>query len=177
MSTLPIPYFGADGKGGESWSQRQRRGAGDDPSDGPLPQAHHQCRPDGPGSNQGSHTLYPSFRRRNREGCGGVRVGLEDNLYFDFEKTKLATNEQLVQRVVQIARLIGRETATPRTPGRPFASRLNNYIPSARRPTFQEEADSRTSLCLSAPWPKSQGAERFLNWEAHLAFCFSSSLL
>jgi len=42
-----------------------------------------------------------------------VRVGLEDNLYFDYEKTKLATNEQLVQRVVQIARLIGREIATP----------------------------------------------------------------
>ena len=44
---------------------------------------------------------------------GGVRVGLEDNLYFDYAKTKLATNEQLVQRVVQIAKLIGREIATP----------------------------------------------------------------
>lgn len=34
---------------------------------------------------------------------GGVRVGLEDNLYFDRERTKLARNEDLLRRVHTIA--------------------------------------------------------------------------
>lgn len=42
---------------------------------------------------------------------GHVRVGLEDNLYLP-DKT-LATNLDLVQKVVAIAREIGREIATP----------------------------------------------------------------
>lgn len=45
---------------------------------------------------------------------GGVRVGLEDNIWYDPERTKLATNEELVKRVVEIAKAIGREIATPR---------------------------------------------------------------
>lgn len=45
---------------------------------------------------------------------GGVRVGLEDNIWYDQERTKLATNEELVKRVVEIAKAIGREIATPR---------------------------------------------------------------
>lgn len=40
---------------------------------------------------------------------GGVRVGLEDNIYLDHERTKLATNAQLVRRVVDIAHTMGRE--------------------------------------------------------------------
>lgn len=39
---------------------------------------------------------------------GGVRVGLEDNIYFDSERTQLATNTQLVQRVIDIAQTMGR---------------------------------------------------------------------
>jgi 3-keto-5-aminohexanoate cleavage enzyme len=42
---------------------------------------------------------------------GHVRVGLEDNLYFS--KGRLATNEELVARVVRIAREAGRPVATP----------------------------------------------------------------
>ncbi|SDE82130.1 3-keto-5-aminohexanoate cleavage enzyme [Sporomusa acidovorans DSM 3132] len=44
---------------------------------------------------------------------GHVRVGLEDNLYYDMAKTELATNEQLVKRVVEIAKLFQREIADP----------------------------------------------------------------
>jgi len=43
---------------------------------------------------------------------GHVRVGLEDNLYYDQEKTQLATNEMLISRVAKFAREIGREVAT-----------------------------------------------------------------
>jgi 3-keto-5-aminohexanoate cleavage enzyme len=42
---------------------------------------------------------------------GNVRTGLEDNLYY--EKGVRATNAQLVKRVADIARLLGREVATP----------------------------------------------------------------
>ncbi len=40
---------------------------------------------------------------------GGVRVGLEDNIYFDHERTKLATNRELIERIVGIAKVMGRE--------------------------------------------------------------------
>lgn len=43
----------------------------------------------------------------------GVRVGLEDNLWFDEDRTELASNEQLVQRVVAQAAALGRALATP----------------------------------------------------------------
>lgn len=39
---------------------------------------------------------------------GGVRVGLEDNIYFDQERTRLATNRELVERIVRIAEALGR---------------------------------------------------------------------
>jgi len=42
---------------------------------------------------------------------GHVRTGLEDNLYY--RKGELATNEQLVARLVRIAGEIGRPVATP----------------------------------------------------------------
>ena len=41
---------------------------------------------------------------------GHVRVGLEDNIYY--QQGQLATNEQLVERVVRWSREIGREVAT-----------------------------------------------------------------
>jgi uncharacterized protein (DUF849 family) len=44
---------------------------------------------------------------------GHVRVGLEDNLFLDYQKQELATNEQLVSRLVAFSRFIGREVATP----------------------------------------------------------------
>jgi 3-keto-5-aminohexanoate cleavage enzyme len=42
---------------------------------------------------------------------GHVRVGLEDNLYYS--KGRLATNEELVARIVRIAEELGRPVATP----------------------------------------------------------------
>lgn len=42
---------------------------------------------------------------------GGVRVGLEDNIYFDYEKKELATNVQLIERIARMAREIRRELA------------------------------------------------------------------
>ena len=41
-----------------------------------------------------------------------VRVGLEDNLYYDQEKKKLATNEMLILRVAKFANEVGRKVAT-----------------------------------------------------------------
>jgi uncharacterized protein (DUF849 family) len=43
------------------------------------------------------------------EGCHGLRVGLEDNIFF--EKGVLATNPQLVARAVEFGKLAGREIA------------------------------------------------------------------
>jgi 3-keto-5-aminohexanoate cleavage enzyme len=42
---------------------------------------------------------------------GHVRVGLEDNIYF--RRGELATNQMLVERIVEIAAILGREVATP----------------------------------------------------------------
>ena len=44
---------------------------------------------------------------------GHVRIGLEDNLWFDDDRQDLATNARLVERVVSVARSMGREPATP----------------------------------------------------------------
>jgi uncharacterized protein (DUF849 family) len=44
---------------------------------------------------------------------GHVRVGLEDNVWLDRDRTVPATNEALVSRVVDVARILEREPATP----------------------------------------------------------------
>lgn len=44
---------------------------------------------------------------------GGVRVGVEDNIHFDYNKEKLATNGMLVNRIARIARELGRDIADP----------------------------------------------------------------
>ncbi len=44
---------------------------------------------------------------------GNVRVGLEDNLYYDADKTVVADNAALIQRVARIAAEMGRAIATP----------------------------------------------------------------
>jgi hypothetical protein len=43
-------------------------------------------------------------------GCDGLRVGLEDNIYYS--KGVIATNLQLVERAVEISKIAGREIAT-----------------------------------------------------------------
>jgi len=40
---------------------------------------------------------------------GGVRVGIEDNIWFDSDRTKLASNAELVERIHTIAKANGRE--------------------------------------------------------------------
>lgn len=45
---------------------------------------------------------------------GHVRLGLEDNIWWDRERAELATNAMLVERVRQIAELAERPIATPR---------------------------------------------------------------
>jgi 3-keto-5-aminohexanoate cleavage enzyme len=44
---------------------------------------------------------------------GHVRTGLEDVLIYDYETGEMATNAQLIERVVKIAKAVGREIATP----------------------------------------------------------------
>ncbi len=44
---------------------------------------------------------------------GNVRVGLEDNIFYDDKKSILATNEELVKRLCRIANEIYRPLATP----------------------------------------------------------------
>ncbi|MDZ7740330.1 MAG: 3-keto-5-aminohexanoate cleavage protein [Bacteroidota bacterium] len=45
---------------------------------------------------------------------GGVRVGLEDNIYFDQKRTKLAKNRDLLERVHQIAQANERVVMSPK---------------------------------------------------------------
>ena len=44
---------------------------------------------------------------------GHVRIGLEDNIWWDRARTELATNPELVGRVVRLAELLERPPATP----------------------------------------------------------------
>jgi len=48
---------------------------------------------------------------------GGVRVGIEDSIYLDISRTKLATNEALVRRIVDMGKQLELEVATPRLAG------------------------------------------------------------
>ncbi len=45
---------------------------------------------------------------------GGVRVGLEDNIWYDPERTRLATNRDLVERIIFIAESLGCRPYTPK---------------------------------------------------------------
>lgn len=44
---------------------------------------------------------------------GHVRVGIEDNVYYDWKNSKHASNPALVERLVKISRELHREPATP----------------------------------------------------------------
>jgi len=44
---------------------------------------------------------------------GGVRLGLEDNIWFNEERTRLATNFDFVKRIVSIAETLGKRPYTP----------------------------------------------------------------
>jgi len=65
---------------------------------------------------------------------GGVRVGLEDNIWFDSDRTQLATNADLLNRIHTIANANERELLAPKEfrsrmnlePGNGFYGRKNN---------------------------------------------------
>lgn len=44
---------------------------------------------------------------------GHVRVGIEDSIYYSYPNKELATNTNLVKRIVRLATELGREIATP----------------------------------------------------------------
>jgi 3-keto-5-aminohexanoate cleavage enzyme len=44
---------------------------------------------------------------------GHVRVGLEDNIWFDRERRELASNPMLIERITTLSRACGRDIATP----------------------------------------------------------------
>jgi uncharacterized protein (DUF849 family) len=44
---------------------------------------------------------------------GGVRVGLEDNIWYDLQRTRLASNRQLLERILEIGKALGRKPYTP----------------------------------------------------------------
>lgn len=48
---------------------------------------------------------------------GGVRIGLEDNLYFDTNKDKKATNLELLKRIHHLATIFERKVMAPETLG------------------------------------------------------------
>ena len=43
---------------------------------------------------------------------GGVRIGLEDNIWFDTDRTILATNKSLVERIINVAATFGKTPYT-----------------------------------------------------------------
>ena len=44
---------------------------------------------------------------------GGIRVGLEDNIHLDSKKKVLATNLELIQRIVSVSSAMGKSVMTP----------------------------------------------------------------
>ena len=44
---------------------------------------------------------------------GGVRIGLEDNIWYDQERARLATNRDLIERILSIAQAMGRDPFSP----------------------------------------------------------------
>ena len=44
---------------------------------------------------------------------GGVRVGLEDNIWFDAARTRLATNSDLLRRIIRLAEASERKVMSP----------------------------------------------------------------
>jgi uncharacterized protein (DUF849 family) len=45
---------------------------------------------------------------------GGVRVGLEDNIWYDPQRTQLASNADLIERIHGLAKANERKIMTPR---------------------------------------------------------------
>jgi 3-keto-5-aminohexanoate cleavage enzyme len=85
---------------------------------------------------------------------GGVRVGLEDNIYYDLERTTLATNGDLLRRIHTVAQANERKLMTPRElrrllhleRGHGSYGRRTETVPSADREGPDALGDCGTSL-------------------------------
>ena len=47
-------------------------------------------------------------------GGGGIRIGLEDNIFYDRERSHLAQNRELIERILVVAKALGREPYSQR---------------------------------------------------------------
>jgi uncharacterized protein (DUF849 family) len=45
---------------------------------------------------------------------GGIRIGLEDNIYFDDDRKHLATNLELIKRIATVAKVLEKEPYSPK---------------------------------------------------------------
>ena len=45
---------------------------------------------------------------------GGVRIGLEDNIWYDQGRTRLAANRDLIERIISIGKSMGRDPFSPK---------------------------------------------------------------
>jgi 3-keto-5-aminohexanoate cleavage enzyme len=70
---------------------------------------------------------------------GHCRVGLEDNIYYGFDRSELATNLGLVDRIAQLAETFGRPLASPIR-----ARELLGLGPSSSRESAQFDYDEQT---------------------------------
>jgi 3-keto-5-aminohexanoate cleavage enzyme len=91
---------------------------------------------------------------------GGVRVGLEDNIYYDLERTRLATNADLLRRVHAIAQANGRELMTSRDlrqllnlePGHGRYGRRPRGATADRRGSGDTPGHPGTAIERTRPW-------------------------
>jgi 3-keto-5-aminohexanoate cleavage enzyme len=70
---------------------------------------------------------------------GHCRVGLEDNIYYRFDRSELATNHGLVERLAHLAETFGRPLASSRRAREvlglgPSAARIGQAPEAARAP-------------------------------------------
>ncbi len=105
---------------------------------------------------------------------GGVRVGLEDNIYYDQERTRLATNADLLRRIHMIAQANGRKLMTPQElrrllnlePGHGTYGRgvekTEAEAPDMTRDIGQVRQEDRTVLVL----PTNPAKEKLVIWGA-----------
>jgi len=71
---------------------------------------------------------------------GHVRVGIEDAIYMGADKSDLATNPRLVERLVKLGRAMGREPATPEETRRMIGLPARQRTPHADSEKVQSAA-------------------------------------
>ena len=91
------------------------------------------CPPARSGRAPASATSGCTVQSHSIAAGGGVRVGLEDGIWFDRGRTRLATNPMLVERVHELLEVHGRTMMTPRAGRAPlYVSRRERRAPRRR---------------------------------------------